>query len=268
LPLAYLGMAGLAIVTAVGTVERSAILGLAVLGLYMWVRAKNKFGFTIVMAIGAALAIYSASHGSGTGRISNIGPNVTDSSALVRLGVWRWTLEFVATHPFGGGFATYIIDHVEVPAAGDQPAHTEFGRAFHSSYFEVLGEQGYPGFLIFMTIAGSMFLRLRRIAKKARTYPELLWVAELSDALQSGIAVFMSSGAFVGIAFQPMFWYFIAMGISLNAYMVRVEQQDAPARQGWRAAIKKPSFAGLPDKTPDWKKRPVPASLAPRRSPR
>jgi len=47
--------------------------------------------------------------------------------------------------------------------------------------------------------------------------------------------VFLTSGAFVGISFQPMFWYFVSMGISLNAYMWRVEHQEARPVTGWRA---------------------------------
>jgi hypothetical protein len=39
--------------------------------------------------------------------------------------------------------------------------------------------------------------------------------------------VFMTAGAFVGIAFQPMYWFFIAMSISLRQYVLRVERESA-----------------------------------------
>jgi len=51
---------------------------------------------------------------------------------------------------------------------------------------------------------------------------------------QSGLVVFLTCGAFVGIAFQPMFWFFIAMGISLNAYMWRVEHPETKTVTGVR----------------------------------
>jgi probable O-glycosylation ligase (exosortase A-associated) len=254
LPLAYWGIAGLAVVTAVGTYERSALVGLAVLGVYMWIRTKHKVGFGIVVALGVALLIYSGS--SALNSRASIEDYQADSSAYVRILVWKWTLEFVATHPLGGGFVTYVINHVEVPGSGATPAHTEFGRAFHSSYFEVLGEHGYPGIIIFLVLAVSTFLMLRRLARKARPYPELQWVVGLADALQSGLAVFLSAGTFVGIAFQPMFWYFVSMSICLNAYMWRVERQDAVVQTGWRSSTLKP--AGDPPIQPaadDWRRR-------------
>jgi putative inorganic carbon (HCO3(-)) transporter len=256
LTLAYWGVAGLAIITALGTYERSALLGLAILGVYMWVRSRHKLGFGIVLAIGACIMMY-VGVGAMTSRAA-IGDYKTDGSAQVRLLVWQWTLEFTATHPFGGGFATYLINHLELPGNSDISAHTEFGRAFHSIYFEVLGEHGYPGIVMFLLLAGSTFFMLRRIAKRARPYPELQWVVGLADALQSGLAVFMTCGAFVGVAFQPMFWYFISMSISLNAYMWRVERQGAASETGWDAQTLQP--AGDPALAPnvtDWRKRVV-----------
>jgi putative inorganic carbon (hco3(-)) transporter len=266
--LGYLVVAGLAIVTAIGTYERSALIGLVVLAGYMWVRTKAKVGFGIVLAIAACFIIYTASSAWNT-RISTVGNFEKENSAYTRILVWRWTLEFVATHPLGGGFQTYVINHVDVPGAGNEPGHIEFGRAFHSIYFEVLGEHGYPGIIIFLTLAGTMFLKLRRLAKRARAHPELQWVVGLADALQSGLAVFLSAGAFVGIAFQPMFWYFVSMGVCLNAYMWRVERQQPGHSAGWRAvAIDPLGRPALPSNAIGWRRRPaapVTVTAVPRR---
>jgi putative inorganic carbon (hco3(-)) transporter len=118
-------------------------------------------------------------------------------------------------------------------------------------------------------LAGSTFLMLRRVAKEARPYPELQWVVGLSNALQSGLAVFLACGAFVGIAFQPMFWYFVSMGICLNAYMRRVARQDATAETGWRAVVTLKPASGPtgPADVADWRRRaarPVLNSVVPR----
>ena len=97
---------------------------------------------------------------------------------------------------------------------------------------------------------------LRRLAKKARPHPELKWAVGLADALQSGLAVFLTSGAFVGIAFQPMFWYFISMSICLNAYMWRVERAGAQVVTGWRAMAMAPGQHYPPvAEVPGWRQR-------------
>lgn len=236
LSLVYWTIAGLAVATAIGTYERSALLGLVVLGIYMWIRTAHKFAFGLVLGVLACVIVY-ATAGSYADRMATMGSYQSDSSAYVRLQVWKWTLDFASTHPFGGGFVSYLVNHVEIPGTGSEPPIEEFGRAFHSIYFEVLGEHGYPGIAMFLVLAASMILKLNRLARRARPYPELQWVVSLAYALQSGLAVFLTSGTFVGIAFQPMFWYFISLGISLNAYMWRVEHEvevktNLPATRG------------------------------------
>jgi O-antigen ligase len=200
----------------------------------MWVRTKHKISFSIVAGLVGALVFYTT-NSAWTERISTIGTYQSDNSAVVRLLVWKWTFNYSLTHPFGGGFMSYLVDRVEIAATSAEPGFVQLARAFHSIYFELLGEQGYPGLIMFLAAAGVTFFRLGRSAKRARAHPELRWVVGLSDALRSGLAVFLTSGAFVGIAFQPMFWYFISLGISLNAYMWRVEHAEAGPVTGRRS---------------------------------
>lgn len=225
--LGYMGLAGLALVTAVGTYERSALVGMVIMAGYMFTRSRKKILFVVCAAVLAAGIVYKTSAGWGE-RMATIQNPTEEESALTRLLVWKWTYDFSLTHPYGGGFMAYIVDRIDYPN-GD----VVFGRAFHSIYFEVLGEQGWVGFGMFVGIAASAMLGLRRLSRRTRKIPELAWCADMSDALQTSLAVFLSAGAFVGIAFQPPFWYFIAMSISLREYVRRAEQQSQPV--GWRA---------------------------------
>jgi probable O-glycosylation ligase (exosortase A-associated) len=228
--LGYTGLAGLALVTALGTFERSALIGLLVMGAYMFTRSRHKLLFGLCLAAIAVVLAYTMSAGYES-RIATIADPTQESSALTRLLVWKWTFDYALTHPFGGGFMAYLIDRIDYPGG-----QVVFGRAFHSSYFEVLGEQGWVGLALFLGAALTSFFGLRRLARRTRDIPGLAWCADMSEALQCGLAVFMTSGAFVGIAFQPTFWYFIAMSVSLREYVRRVEQaQKVP--KGWRASL-------------------------------
>src|SRR6185503_17785200 len=101
--LAYGGVAILAIATAFGTYERSALVGMIILAIYMFLRSRRKvlFGTVIGLAFVVVLGFMAASWQA---RISTIDQYKTESSALTRLLIWQWTLGFSATHPFGGGF--------------------------------------------------------------------------------------------------------------------------------------------------------------------
>jgi len=204
MPVAYWGVAALAIVTAVGTYERSALVGLLVLIGYMWVRTKHKIGFSIVAAMVGVLVFYTT-NSAWTARVATIGTYQSESSAMVRILVWKWTLGYAATHPLGGGFMSYLIDRVDVPGADGDAGHTEFGRAFHSIYFELLGEQGYPGLAMFLMVAALTFFRLIRTAGRARQHPELQWVVGLSNALQSGLSRLRELDQRIGVRFAVVF---------------------------------------------------------------
>ena len=254
--LAYWGIAGLATVTALGTYERSALIGLAVLAIYIFIWSRHKLAMGTVIVIGVAIALYATS-GLFMKRMETIGQFQTESSALTRLLVWRWTLDFAMSHPFGGSFSSYLVNVIQFPPDALNPGgYVQQGRAFHSIYFEVLGETGWPGLAMFLLTSVSAMLSLRRTAKRTRSIPHMAWVTDLANALQSGIAVFLTAGAFVGIAFQPMFWYFIAISISLGQYVRRVEALQSPVKlTGWRTAQQPPILAGPEPAPAGWRRR-------------
>lgn len=234
--MAYWGIAALAIITAVGTFERSALIGLVMMASYMLLRSRRKvlFGLVIIAGIGVA-AVTSSDKWSE--RMATTKEYQQESSALTRILVWKWTLDFAVTHPFGGGFDSYRVNHIEYPPdAGHPGGYTVFGRAFHSIYFEVLGEQGWPGLGMFLYLGFGSIFSLRRLSRRIKDNPDFAWCSAMSDALQSGFVVFLTSGAFVGIAFQPMFWYFVSMTVCLREYVRRTEAlKSNAAPQGWRS---------------------------------
>jgi putative inorganic carbon (HCO3(-)) transporter len=240
---AYFSVAILAIITAIGTYERSALIGLVVLGFYMLIRSRRKFLFAMLLSLVVA-GLVAVTASTWNARVSTIGEYNTETSALTRIMVWKWTLKYAMTHPFGGSLDAYGIDTIVLPPDASNPdGVVENGRAWHSIYFEMLGELGWPGLFMFLLAAGSSMFSLLRLSRKCRTSPELVWVADMSDAVQSGMAVFLASGAFVGIAFQPPFWYFVSMGISLRAYVWHAERTNIESIAGWRRAAQRPQEA-------------------------
>ncbi len=225
--LGYTALAGCALVTALGTYERTALVGMVALGGYMLVQSRHKLVFGLCLALIAAIIAYTMSD-AWFGRIATITVPASDSSAMTRLLIWAWTLRYAVANPFGGGFNCFIIDRIEFP-----DGRVLFGHAFESSYFEMLGEQGWLGLGLFLGLIAWTFLGLRRLARRTREIPHLAWCADMSNALRAGMVVFLAGGAFVDILFQPELWYFIAISVSLSEYVRRVEQQAAPA-VGWR----------------------------------
>ena len=234
MPLAYAGVAILAVATAIGTQERSALVGLAAVAFYMFLRSRRKILYVLVA--GAAGVVLLSLTAGNLDRAHTIREYQTEGSALTRILVWQWTLNYVASRPFGGSFDAYAVNSIVMPPDALNPGgYVQNGRAWHSSYFEMLGELGWPGLAMFLIAIGSSFFSLIKLSKKCRHSPELAWVADMSDAVQSGMLVFMTSGAFVSLAFQPHLWYFVGMGISLRAYVWHAERARHVPIAGWRS---------------------------------
>jgi probable O-glycosylation ligase (exosortase A-associated) len=227
--LGYLGGVGLAIMTAIGTFERTALVGLFVLGVTVWVTSRRKI---LVGAVGAVIAlgiVYQTSDAWNT-RMATITAGAEDNSIGVRLAVWKWTYNYALEHPLGGGFNVYFIQRIDLPSETSSTGTTTLAhRAFHSIYFEVLGEEGWLGLGIFLAIAGLSYLSLWSVIRQCKGNPQLQWCGDLAKALMSGLTILMTCGAFIGIAFQPFLYYMFAITLSLREWLYRVEAEQAPA---------------------------------------
>jgi probable O-glycosylation ligase (exosortase A-associated) len=234
----------------VGTEARTGLVCIAALVLFMLREAKNRIAYMVMIALAVAVAVPFLPQ-SFTGRMSTIQTYEADSSASTRLAVWAWTWDYVQEHPFGGGFEAYRqnklrIDTVATESTGavevvDRSVHSDQGRAYHSSYFEMLGEQGFPGLLLFLLIHGTGVIRMEVLRRRYRHAEEdKAWLSPLATALQNAQLVYLVGSLFVGIAWQPFIYMLIAVQVGFDGYASRTA--GGGARRPWR----KPPAAPTP----------------------
>lgn len=232
------GLVFAALLVPVGTQTRTGLVCIAVLAILMMRSVKNRFLYAGV----AALALFAAIPflpQSFTERMGTITNHQEDESASTRIAVWRWTLEYVREKPLGGGFDAYRSNSFtyRMPVSEGTPENrriryqevTDEARAYHSSYFEVLGEQGWPGLALWLwlhAIGLWQMERLRRRLRAAETEEQKSWY-ELATALQQAQAVYLVGAMFVGIAYQPFAFYIVALQIALTNLLARQTREPA-----------------------------------------
>lgn len=218
--LAY-GYAAAAVITALGTYTRTGLVALIALTALLWWGSRRKVWFGLLIAALVATGLSTSSE-RWTTRMSTITEYGSEGSALGRIGVWRWTLGFVAENPLGGGFDAYRINRAVVPVEGQPGQVLEIrSKAFHSNYFEVLGEHGIPGLALYLALLAAMFLNLRAAARAGG------WVARLAGGIRQGALVYMISGLFIGIAFQPFLYYLVGVSVALRQLQRRSAKIEA-----------------------------------------
>ncbi len=220
----------------VGTEARTGLICAAILGGLMFLNVKRK----MVYAVGGFVVLLCAIPflpSSFTSRMDTIANYQGDSSASTRVQVWMWTIDYVKDHPFGGGFEAYRSNSFEYQTVNqiadangnitiEHRKVVDKARAYHSSYFEMLGEQGYPGLILWLILNFGTMIRSFQVARRYRreTDPEKLWIAPYALALSQGHLIYMIGSFFVGIAFQPFVFMLIALQIGLSTYTKRLEK--------------------------------------------
>jgi putative inorganic carbon (hco3(-)) transporter len=225
--LVYWGLCGACVAATVGTYARTGVIGLAVVGIAIWLKSKHKVALALagMLALGVGLQLTSDTW---MDRMSTIKNYNSENSALGRIRVWEWTIDYVKEHPLGGGFNVYVVNSITLPTQDGSDLEVK-GKAFHSIYFEVLGEHGFVGLFLFLGIAALSFRYLWKAARAGREYQELQWTAALASALMVSLVALMACGAFIGIAFQPPLYYIFSASFCIHAYVQRVRAAGATA---------------------------------------
>jgi O-antigen ligase len=234
----------------IGTQTRTGLLCIALLALLALRHAKRRLLYVGLMGVAAVVAIpfLPASY---TQRMSTIENHKSDQSASTRVAVWKWTLEYVGDHPMGGGFDAFRSNKIKVETVEAEGSDNNIsrdvseiydqGRAYHSAYFEMLGEQGWPGLTLWLWLQALGLWQMEKIRRRfrKRAGPNERWQAPLANALQQAQLVYLAGGLFVGIAYQPFVFMLIGLQCGLWSYLKRVDApQQTPVQQRKAPALR------------------------------
>ena len=219
----------LCIVSVVCTYSRGGFVGLAAIAAASLVKSKKKVLAVMLVAVVIVVGVAVVPE-QWFDRMQTIG-DVEEGSAAGRINAWHfaWNLA-IAQMPLGGGFETFTPDLFLRYA----PDPTNF-HAAHSIYFEMLGDQGFVGLLLFLTLLLSTLASLQGLSRRYRGSPSNGWIADYADMLQICLVGYMASGAFLGRAYFDLSYHLIAAAIILKVF----------GHQAARAPAVEPSGTGL-----------------------
>jgi probable O-glycosylation ligase (exosortase A-associated) len=200
----------LVVASVLGSYSRGGYISLAILGAFFWTRAKNKFVYPVVAAI-VLVPLLKFMPESFYERVSTIQQYSTDASFQDRLDSWYIGYRYAMDHiPFGAGFYGMNLQGVwDLYIPGEM-------HAIHSIYFQVLGEQGVPGLILYLSIIAVAFLNFRATRRNTKNVPELAWAHELAGMMQLSLLVFCVGGSAVPIDFFDLFFLWTLLSAALR----------------------------------------------------
>lgn len=203
--------------SALGSHSRGALLAIASMALVLWWRGKNKFAGAvgIILVGGALLSLMPAEWWS---RMHTIETYQQDESAMGRINAWWMAWNLAKANFFGGGFFIWTGQVFMLYAPDPNDVH-----AAHSIYFMVLGEQGFIGLILFLTLFCFAWGSAGQLRSQGRRQPETQWLADLGSMLQVGFVGYAVGGAFLSLSYWDLPYNMMIMAVVGRRWIARKE---------------------------------------------
>jgi len=175
-------------------------------------------------------------------RMDTIATAESDASFLGRVLAWKHCAAIGFDHPFvGGGFRAVqdraVWDSYDVSqgilssiSTTEVEAGITFAKAAHSIYFEVLGDQGVLGLVIYIMIFGVALATAWDVRARARKSGQA-WISDLAGCLSVSLIVYLVGGALLSIAyFELPYMLCMLLFVSRNIGADELGDSLGPAR--------------------------------------
>ena len=224
--------------SALGSYSRGGLLAILAMCLFMWFKTGQKLVLGALLGLFGPLFFLFMPQGWSE-RMDSIGDYQDDTSAQGRLNAWRMAYNLAKDRFLGGGFDVsdaslfyrYAPDPLDVHAA-------------HSIYFQALGEHGFVGLAIYLTLGVLTWRSAAWIIRNSGQRPDLEWAFSLARMSQASIIGFTVGGAFLSLLYYDLPYYLMAAIVATRVLVERELQAGraprllpgGPPRPG-RAAI-------------------------------
>ena len=214
--LAIIASFALCVLAVLGSYSRGALLAVAAMLAFLWLGTKGKLltgGLTlIVLTVGLMFM-----PDKWFDRMQTLESSNFDMSAQGRINAWWFAFHLANDNPvLGGGFGAFtpeaFLRYAPIP---------DFFKDAHSIYFEVLGEHGYVGLLLYLAMGLATLLRASRIQKLTKDRADLQWAAQLARMCQVALIGYVVGGAFLGLAYFDLPYVIMALIIVTGAWVER-----------------------------------------------
>jgi putative inorganic carbon (hco3(-)) transporter len=218
--LGAIGAAAIAL-AIIYTQSRGGLIGVmavfAALGLRLIKSRTVAITLCVVAGLGLATAMGLKSRVSGGE--AELSQGGIDDSAMGRIYAWGAAVNMAARRPLTGvGINNFAASYYFFTDKWENR-----DKAVHSTWFQVLGETGLPGFIVFMMLVSATFRTCWRNLTRlvAAGSPPILTATALS--LFAGLAGFCAAGTFLTQAFTWPLYLIIGMTAALSQATRRFE---------------------------------------------
>lgn len=207
--------------SAFGSQSRGGLLAITAMGGMFWWRSSRK-GLAALMILVVLVGILPIMPEAWWNRMDTISEYEQDGSAMGRLNAWHAAWEVAMHYPFGAGMS------YQHPFLFQIYLGTSNARAAHSIYFQVLGNHGFIGLFIFLTLWITTYRWAGWLRANAANIPQANWAAQLGGMIQVSLVGYAVGGAFLSLAYFDLPYYLMVMTVITRQWVEKRAWEHEP----------------------------------------
>lgn len=213
-------------VSIVGSLSRGAFLAGTCMAFVLVARSRRRVQLGLIVVV-SLIGLAFMAPDRWFDRIETITQYNEDGSASDRILMWKFAWNLAKDRPiFGGGFNAFadpvVFSAYAPPGIGQ--------KAYHSIYFQMLGDHGFAGLLIFLVLGISGFLSIRNVKLVTRNRPDMAWAGDLARMVEASLVAFVVGGIFYSLAVFDLYYHLLIIPILLRIVVEReLANQEQPA---------------------------------------
>jgi probable O-glycosylation ligase (exosortase A-associated) len=212
--------------SALGSYSRGGFLASAAMIGFIWWKSRGKLatGFALAMLVPVAIGFMPDKWED---RMWSIQKYDQDASSLGRINAWTMAVNLANDRPLiGGGFEIYNERVFSRYAPDPDDLH-----AAHSIYFQMLGEHGYVGLMLFLLLGILVWRDASWIIRQTRSRSELRWASDVARMNQVSLVGYAVGGTFLNLAYYDV-PYNLLVALVLTRILVEKEIKSAVQMEG------------------------------------
>lgn len=203
-------------IAVLGTYSRGGLISLVVVAGALMLKSRKRIAL-IATGLVIVVAAYQFMPSRWIDRMDTIQHAGEVNTVQTRIQSWEFAANVALHRPLvGGGFDLYQNPATWQLYAPEGAAE----RAVHSIYFRVLGEQGFPGLILFLALLAVSWRNLSNTRKLTRDSPNQKWAYDLASMTQVGLLGFMTAGFATTLSYFDLTYQIMAMCVLLHGLAV------------------------------------------------
>jgi len=213
-------------VAVLGTYSRGGLIALVVVSGALFLKSRGRLAVIFIVVV-VGFTAYHFMPPKWAHRMGTLQDATQTDSGETRIQSYKFAANVALHRPLLGGGLGVDRSYSMWAQYGPEGATR---RAVHSIYFRVLGEQGFPGLILFLTMLFVSWRSCSQVRKRTRQIPEDKWAFDLASMLQVSLLAFMAAGSFLPMTYFDLAYQVMALCGILELHLRQRARQPAEGR--------------------------------------